>query len=1116
MLQGSSQALNIAANSAVSKYLDDYAKKLQKDNEERSSNLQKTLLESLTNGDDYKYLRDAGYGFRVDGEGITAYREIYSGEIAIDGSAMKSTSYSPDLEYQYIRIETKFNPGNLSVDIMDPNSNFDANKVADLKNYIDNLQKNVESMFAQFSNKTNEIKEEYVQNKEIESYQKKLYEASKENYLAAFQALPEEFKGMFEGEMGGLKNYHEQGSKYNFGQGSFNGLSGDTKKIGKSMYDGVNIDDTVFAGSRELKGSVSVKGIPVEVSYGMQYLIVTSGFDISNLGYNFKLKGLGTNYVDSQLSGVSQKYSVYTKDIQDRIERQAKSNDEEMDKKGFVFNVLNGMSGGQKVTQAVEGEIRSRVTGAIAEASGLPASFVGALVGGGSVKDAMKAYEKSVTTEAISKATGIPGWYLDQKMAEKEANHAMTTSFSYNMATSMVGSLKYSPPLLAAQALIPGLKEDVNKFVDHVGREAYKNRETIDTAVTVAMTVAAPFSGGASLVALAAYKAAEGAVEGGVLGALAGAANVGNAFLYEFTGGTVSYNLSYSYADGFGASIGGGWKIANGLGVGATLSYNENQGFGGSVGLQAGTSALSFNAGLSYSQRDGVSANAGVGIGLGGKKPTGSLNLGVSYNRQDGLGTSVGISSNNNKITHGMGLNITRSEYGGWGADVSTDNYGPGNLSGGLAYTQRDGFTVSLNVNGTNAFNYNSQSGLSGNGDFMSQYVMNNGLAQGVSDESDTSEPNSAQQHNNAEQGAQAIAGAGETLLGGRRNEGEGGQTHYYDKDGNMRIRVTDSNGDSYYRAATAEEAHRIQNNNGYTMASETGVSRQLSAADIAEFKADWRKESPAQTDASLAALKSAGYDTSGLEKFVQDYRNGKAANSSQGTTTSAPQVHSTQGSGLFTNAYNAVVGGAKDLWNKVTGGGTSHVVSTGPEHYDTVMGDKLIYKLHEKGDGFLSNSRQPTADEHRYGQKALVDTISNTINEWRQTNPNHPIVTNDLGYKSGGIDPHAIASEKYYAKHHQNGNAVDLSYMVTPGVRENHVNYDQNKAYNRDKTIEYIKTISRNIPEGVSGFVKFNDLEVHKHFEKNPLPNLYFKKDDKGSMHSNHLHLQLDLPKVN
>ncbi|EMN55062.1 hypothetical protein LEP1GSC089_0033 [Leptospira interrogans serovar Autumnalis str. LP101] len=78
---------------------------------------------------------------------------------------------------------------------------------------------------------------------------------------------------------------------------------------------------------------------------------------------------------------------------------------------------------------------------------------------------------------------------------------------------------------------------------------------------------------------------------------------------------------------------------------------------------------------------------------------------------------------------------------------------------------------MSLNVNGTNAFNYNSQSGLSGNGDFMSQYVMNNGLAQGVSDESDTSEPNSAQQHNNAEQGAQAIEGAG---FATQRREGEG------------------------------------------------------------------------------------------------------------------------------------------------------------------------------------------------------------------------------------------------------------------------------------------------------------------------------------------------------
>ncbi|EKR66338.1 hypothetical protein LEP1GSC036_4005, partial [Leptospira weilii str. 2006001853] len=140
---------------------------------------------------------------------------------------------------------------------------------------------------------------------------------------------------------------------------------------------------------------------------------------------------------------------------------------------------------------------------------------------------------------------------------------------------------------------------------------------------------------------------------------------------------------------------------------------------------------------------------------------------------------------------------------------------------------------------------------------------------------------------------------------------------------------------------------------------------------------------------------------------------------------------------------------------------------------------------------------------------------------EWKQANPNYPIVTNDLGYKSGGIDPHAIAGEKYYAKHHKDGNAIDLSYMVTPGVKSTGLNYDNNKAYDRDKTIEYIKTISRNIPEGVgsydTNFVKFNDPAVHEYFKDNPLPNLRITADKPGAkvMHSNHLHLELGLPKV-
>ncbi|EMN57412.1 hypothetical protein LEP1GSC090_2208, partial [Leptospira borgpetersenii serovar Javanica str. MK146] len=129
------------------------------------------------------------------------------------------------------------------------------------------------------------------------------------------------------------KGYHEQGSKYNFGTESFKDQSGDMKKVGKAMYEGANIDDTVFGGSRELKGSVSVKGIPVEVSYGMQYLIVTSGFDISNLGYNFKLKGVGTNYVDNQMSNVNRKYTVYSEDI---TKQDTKNKQRRMTRKGTV------------------------------------------------------------------------------------------------------------------------------------------------------------------------------------------------------------------------------------------------------------------------------------------------------------------------------------------------------------------------------------------------------------------------------------------------------------------------------------------------------------------------------------------------------------------------------------------------------------------------------------------------------------------------------------------------------------------------------------------------------------------------------------------------------------
>ncbi|EMM83651.1 hypothetical protein LEP1GSC037_1145 [Leptospira interrogans str. 2006001854] len=748
LLQGSSQAINLAANSAVSKYLDDYAKKLQKDNEERSSNLQKTLLESLTNGDDYKYLRDAGYGFRADGDGISAYRQIHSGEIIIDGSAMKSTSYSPELEYQYIRIETKFNPGNLSVDIMDPNSNFDANKVADLKNYIDNLQKNVEVMFAQFSNKTNEIKEEYAQNQEIRDYKKELYKENRDTTVASFQALPVDLKNTFDQEIGGLKGYHEQGSKYNFSQGSLKDQSKDMKKVGESMYEGIEIGGGVFAGSRELKGSVSVKGIPVEVNYGMQYLLLASSFDISNLGYSFNMKLVGTQNAETQISMINQKYAQYSEDIQDRIERQAKSNDAEKESKGFIFTILNGMNGGsgsmgQRFTQAVRSEAQSRITGAVAEATGLPASLVGALVGGSSMKDAVKAYVKDETTNAISKATGLPTWLISNQM------------------------------------------EKMNK-----PKEQWYQSQEFQMVTTVAAVVAAPLTGGASLMIAMAVNAglgaATGAASGGLKGALVGAVGgAAGAAVRSFTGGAVTVGLSYSAENGFGASVGVGYGPA-------TVSVGISEKGGATVDL--GFNKGGFNAGLSYNSKTGkASGSVGLEISQGSS-------LGISYNEGDGFGASISKSLDN-----GINGSLSWSEKGGVGGNIGYEVPGDKNKSkdslankmqgsgGSLNWSQRDGVSVAVNASGgVNAGNWSQSGGFQANTNFLNDqwkanFVSKQGAieelqSQGLSKEQATAildasaqeESKAAQNKNNQETGKSVLDGAG---YAGTRREGEDGTT---------------------------------------------------------------------------------------------------------------------------------------------------------------------------------------------------------------------------------------------------------------------------------------------------------------------------------------------------
>ncbi|EMS89582.1 hypothetical protein LEP1GSC074_0158, partial [Leptospira noguchii str. Hook] len=506
-----------------------------------------------------------------------------------------------------------------------------------------------------------------------------------------------------------------------------------------------------------------------------QYLIVTSGFDISNLGYNFNLKGLGTSYVDNQLSGANQKYEIYKEDISARIEKQAKANDAEKESKGFIFTILNGMNGGsgsmgQRFTQAVRSEAQSRITGAVAEATGLPASLVGALVGGSSMKDAVKAYVKDETTNAISKATGLPTWLISNQM------------------------------------------EKMNK-----PKEQWYQSQEFQMVTTVAAVVAAPLTGGASLMVAMAVNAglgaATGAAGGGLKGALAGA--VGGVISTYTQGVGVNVGLSYSAENGFGASVGVGFGPAT-----VSVGISER----GGATIDVGFNKSGFNAGLSYNSKTGK-ASGSVGF-----TTEGGTGFALSYSEGDGFGASISKGFDN-----GVNGSLSWSQKGGVGGsigyEVPADKNKPKDplankmqgAGGSLNFSQRDGVSASFNTSGgVNAGNWSQSGGFQANTNFLADKWKAEYQAEQAAIEQAKADSKAAQNKNNEETGKSVLDGAA-IEVENRKRENGGDDNHYYDKDGNMRIRVTDSNGDSYYRAATPEEAHRVQNGNGLTMASDTG-----------------------------------------------------------------------------------------------------------------------------------------------------------------------------------------------------------------------------------------------------------------------------------------------------
>ncbi|WP_258536549.1 hypothetical protein, partial [Leptospira noguchii] len=306
----------------------------------------------------------------------------------------------------------------------------------------------------------------------------------------------------------------------------------------------------------------------------------------------------------------------------------------------------------------------------------------------------------------------------------------------------------------------------------------YQSQE-FQMVTTVAAVVAAPLTGGASLMVAMAVNAglgaATGAASGGLKGALAGA--VGGVISTYTQGVGVNVGLSYSAENGFGASVGVGFGPA-------TVSVGISERGGATVDI--GFNKSGFNAGLSYNSKTGK-ASGSVGF-----TTEGGTGFALSYSEGDGFGASISKGFDN-----GANGSLSWSQKGGVGGsigyEVPADKNKPKDplankmqgAGGSLNFSQRDGVSASFNAaGGVNAGNWSQSGGFQANTNFLNdkwkadfvskQNAIEELQSKGLSKEQATAildaqakaDSKAAQNKNNEELGAQVIQGAG-------RREGE-------------------------------------------------------------------------------------------------------------------------------------------------------------------------------------------------------------------------------------------------------------------------------------------------------------------------------------------------------
>ncbi|MCE9500240.1 MAG: hypothetical protein K8R21_07060, partial [Leptospira sp.] len=725
LMQGADYSLNLAANSALMKYMEETAEKTNAANKERNAELHASLWDGLNNGSDYKYLRDQGYHFEEGSNGIiVAVIQINSGEVKLAGHAMDSSKYSPGKTFQTFSIETKFDPPAIKVGQIDPETfRFSSDLVQGFVDASGDLESMYEKAFAGFSDKSKEVEGKFAQNKEVEDFNNNVYSTGKDKAVSEFIKLAPDMKASYISMVASIKSsYEAQGFKFT----ENNGILHSEKAV-----------------ESEISMPTPWGKIPMKVNRGYTKLDIKKDFMLGFLNFNFDVNknGLGDIY-----GVINDAYDRFSKYANDALKVEAPKADPWMD----VALGMIGQSGSiaQKFTTSAQSYGRNQVTAELARVTGAPLAWVNAITQKGATeKSAFNDYGKSLFFAEVEKNTGIDMSLVQQKIAAKEAKHAMQQTASYQMGNALGAITQATSDLVGGIGIALGVtnrneyqKTDFAKDSnqEHFARQVYENREVIDTVIDVAAYAVAAagvaitiVSAGTlagigipmvaySMASLASYKAVQGAIEGGVVGAITGAANVGNAFTIWYGG---AYDVSYSYADGFATSVGFGGK-----GLGASVHYDDGGGgFGASAGAAFGSV---LNAGVNFDSVTGMGANVGIGLGNEGR----SGNLGFSYNRNDGFGAS--LTGNVGQATGGLTYNLRA----GVGVTAQYNFAGQTNAHNstnfGLNYNRADGYTASMDMRGANALSYNQYTGMHANQNYMADAMMNRGLAEEVESDS--------------------------------------------------------------------------------------------------------------------------------------------------------------------------------------------------------------------------------------------------------------------------------------------------------------------------------------------------------------------------------------------